>query len=219
MFSSSHLPQTTLILSSLLFLPVVLFLSFSFVQTFFSSALCFSFFIRPPLLSFFLSFSRIGDANSGTTTFLSPLDVRQKRKKKERKKLKKKKETARYRGRLSLSRSRIRHGVVTPSFVDLDRLMNFRVTYRGSRKGLANIFFVIFFRRERNLEPVFMRIRAERLFWFQRRFFRLLFFTESQCRHVNFRCIGIHRVFLLLLRFLFLFFICFFFSFFWWNIV
>lgn len=44
-----------------------------------------------PPLSFFLSFSRIGDANSGTTTFLSPLDVRQKRKKKERKKLKKKK--------------------------------------------------------------------------------------------------------------------------------
>lgn len=49
------------------------------------------FLFYPPLLSFFLSFSRIGDANSGTTTFLSPLDVRQKRKKKERKKLKKKK--------------------------------------------------------------------------------------------------------------------------------
>lgn len=206
MFSSSHLPRTTLILSSLLFLPVVLFLSFSFVQTFFSSALCFSFFIPP----FFISFGRIGDANSGATTFLSPLDVRQKREKKGRKKLRKKKETARYRGRLSLSRSRIRHGVVTPSFVDLDRLMNFRVTYRGSRKGLANIFFPIFFRRERNLEPVFMRIRAERLFWFHRKFFRLLFFAGSQCRHVNFRCIGIHRVFLLLLRSLFLFFICFF---------
>lgn len=47
-----------------------------------------------PPLSFFLSFFRIGDANSGTTTFLSPLDVRQKRKKKERKKLKKKRNGA-----------------------------------------------------------------------------------------------------------------------------
>ena len=56
-----------------------------------------------------------------------------------------------------------------------------------------------------------MRIRAERLFWFHRRFFRLLFFAESQCRHVNFRYIGIHRVFLLLLRFLFLFSFVFFF--------
>ena len=168
-----------------------------------------------PPLSFFLSFSRIGDANSGTTTFLSPLDVRQKRKKKERKKLKKKKkETARYRGRLSLSRSRIRHGVVTPSFADLDRLMNFRVTYRGSRKGLANIFFVIFFRRERNLGPVFMRIRAERLFWFHRRFFRLLFFAESQCRHVNFRCIRYPQGIFIIASFPFSFFICFFFFFF-----
>ena len=173
-----------------------------------------------PPLSFFLSFSRIGDANSGTTTFLSPLDVIQKIKKKERKKLKKKKkETARYRGRLSLSRSRIRHGVVTPSFADLDRLMNFRVTYRGSRKGLANIFFVIFFRRERNLGPVFMRIRAERLFWFHRRFFRLLFFAESQCRHVNFRCIRYPQGIFIIASFPFSFFICFFFFFFWCNIV
>lgn len=36
-------------------------------------------------------------------------------------------------------------GVATPSLADLDRLMNFRVTYRASRKGLPSIFFAIFF--------------------------------------------------------------------------
>lgn len=68
-------------------------------------------------------------------------------------------------------------GVATPSLADLDRLMNFRVTYRASRKGLPSIFFAIFFPSGTGL----LHTGTQRLFWFHIVFFwSSIFFSEEE---------------------------------------
>lgn len=79
-------------------------------------------------------------------------------------------------------------GVATPSLADLDRLMNFRVTYRASRKGLPSIFFAIFFPSGTGLRAHGDSTAVLVSYSF---FWSSIFFSEeeeeSQCRDVNIR--------------------------------
>lgn len=80
-------------------------------------------------------------------------------------------------------------GVATPSLADLDRLMNFRVTYRGSRKGLLSIFSAIFFPSGTGLrahgDSTAVLVSYGLFFFWSSIFFFSEEEEESQCRDVN----------------------------------